>query len=384
MKYLHLLGSNLRRKKLRTSLTLLSIVMAFILFGYLAAIRVGLNAGVDVAGADRLFVRHRVSIAQLLPESYRARMERIPGVARATHATWFGGIYQDPKNFFPQMPVDPEPFLELYPEYILPPDQRRAWLHARTGAIVGRTTADRFGWRIGDRIPIQATIWTKRDGSRTWEFDLVGIYDGAARGTDTTQMFFRYDYFEETRLFGKGQVGWFNVRVRDPEESAEVARRIDAEFANSSYETKAETEKAFLQGWARQIGDIGTIIKAILSAVFFTILLVAGNTMAQSVRERTGELGVLKAMGFTNGQMLGLVLAESCFLSGLGGALGLTAAWGLIGAGDPTQGALAVFYLPHRDLLTGLGLALALGLVTGAMPALQAMRLRIADALRKT
>ncbi len=383
MKFLHLIASNLRRKKLRTSLTLLSIVVAFILFGYLAAIRVGLNAGVEVAGVDRLFVRHRVSLAQLLPESYLARIKRLPGVASAVYETWFGGIYQDPKNFFAQIPVNPEPFLKMYPEYRLPEAQKEAWLRTRTGAIVGRATAERFGWKVGDRIPIQATIWTKNDGGRTWEFDLVGIYDGAAKGTDTTQLFFRYDYFEETRMFGKGTVGWYMVRVRDPAEAADVAKRIDEEFANSSAETKTETEKAFLQGWARQVGDIGLIIKAILSAVFFTILLVAGNTMAQSVRERTGELGVLKALGFTNGQMLSLVLAESCLLAVLGGALGLGLAWWFISTGDPTRGALPVFYFPARDRVTGLLLALTLGLVTGIMPAVQAMRLRIADALRR-
>lgn len=383
MKFLPLIWSNLRRKKLRTFLTLLSIVVAFILFGYLAAIRVGLSSGVEVAGADRLFVRHRVSIAQLLPASYLDRIKRIPGVSGAIYQTWFGGIYQDPKNFFAQMPVDPEPFLGMYPEFLLPEAQKQAWLRLRTGAIVGRATADRFGWKVGDRIPIQATIWTQEGGGRTWEFDLVGIFEGKEKGTDTTQMYFRYDYFDETRAFGRGYVGWYNVRVRDPAAAAEVARLIDEEFANSSAETKAETEKAFLQGWARQIGDIGAIIKAILSAVFFTILLVAGNTMTQSVRERTGELGVLKALGYTNGQMLALVLAESCLLAGLGGGLGLALAWWFIAAGDPTRGALAVFYFPRNDVLVGLGLALGLGLITGLPPAVQAMRLRIAEALRR-
>jgi putative ABC transport system permease protein len=383
MKYLHLTWSNLRRKKLRTLLTLLSITVAFVLYGYLAAIRVGLSAGVDVAGADRLIVRHRVSIAQPLPQTYQARIARIPGVAAVIHQSWFGGIYQDPKNFFSQFPVEPESFLRMYPEYLLPEGQKQAWFRTRTGVIVGRATAKRFGWKVGDRIPIQATIWTKKDGGRVWDFDLVGIYDGAQKATDTTIMFLRYDYFDETRLFGRGDVGWFIVRVKDPDHAAEVAAAIDEEFANSSAETKAETEKAFVGGWARQIADIGTIIKAILSAVFFTILLVAGNTVAQSVRERTEELGVLKAMGFTNALVLALVLAESCLLACLGGGLGLGLAWMLIARGDPTHGALNVFYFPIKDLVAGVVLALALGLVTGLIPAWQAGRLRIADALRK-
>jgi putative ABC transport system permease protein len=383
MRFAYLVWSNLQRKKLRTALTLLSITVAFVLFGYLAAIRVGLGAGVEVAGADRLFVRHRVSIVQLLPVSYLARITRVAGVRSALHQTWFGGIYREARNFFPQMPVEPTAFLAMYPEFILPEDQQYAWERTRTGAIVGRTTAKRFGWKVGDRIPLQATIWRRKDGQPTWEFDLVGVYEGAQRGTDTTQMFFRYDYFDEARLFGHGLVGWYIVKVANPDDAPSVAQRIDEEFRNSSAEVKAETERAFVSGWAKQIGDIGVIIKAILTAVFFTILLVAGNTMAQSVRERTEELGVLKAMGFTNGQMLALVLAESCLLAGLGGGLGLLTAGILIATGDPTNGALPVFYFPARDILNGVGLTLALGLVTGIAPAVQAMRLEIAEALRR-
>jgi putative ABC transport system permease protein len=383
MKFLPLIWSNLKRRKLRTLLTALSILVAFVLYGYLSAIRRALDQGVSVAGADRLFVRHRVSIAQPLPVSYQDRIAILPGVKAVTHASWFGGIYQDPKNFFGQMPVVPEEFLAMYSEYLLPEDQKQAWFRTRTGAIVGRKTAERFGWKVGDRIPLQATIWRKKNGEATWEFDLVGIYDGQEAGTDTSNFFFHYDYFNEGRLFGDGLVGWYYVRVENPAEAEAVARRIDHEFANSSHETKAETEGAFLRGWAKQVGDITTIMVAILSAVFFTILLVAGNTMAQSVRERTEELGALKAMGFTNGQMLALVLAESCLLAGLGGGLGLGLAVFLIAKGDPTGGLLPMFHFPMRDVALGVGFVLALGLVAGALPALQAMRLRIAEALRR-
>ncbi len=385
MKFAHLIWCNLKRKKLRTSLTLLSILVAFILFGFLSAIKQALAGGVEMANADRLVVRHKVSIIQLLPESYQARMNRIPGVDFATHQTWFGGIYQDPKNFFMQNPVVPEEFLKMHPEIVLPPEPLQAWLKTRTGAIVGRKTAERFHWKIGDRVPIQSTIWSTAAGSRTWEFDIVGIYDGKDKGTDTTPLFFRYDYFDENRQEnrGKGLVGWYTIRVKDPAQAAEIAKRVDEEFENSSAETKTEPEGAFVQAWASQIGNIVLIVAAILGAVFFTILLVAGNTMAQAVRERTGELGVLKAIGFTNGQVMALVLAESCLLSVLGGILGLGLAWVVISRGDPTSGLLPMFYFPTRDLLVGLGLSVALGLVTGIMPALQAMRLRVADALRR-
>lgn len=383
MKFLPLVWSNLKRKKLRTTLTVLSIVVAFVLFGYLAAIRVGFSAGAEVAGIDRLIVRHRVSITELLPLSYEQRIALIPGVASVVHQTWFGGVYQDPKNFFAQMPVEPEPFLKMFPEYRLPEDQKLAWLRTRTGAIVGRQTAKRFGWHLGDRIPILSQIWSTKQGGQVWEFDIVGIYDGKETGTDTTTLFFRYDYFDENRAFGTGQVGWYTIRVTDPDQAATVSKLVDQEFANSSAETKTETEKAFATGFAKQIGNIGTILVAILSAVFFTILLVAGNTMAQSVRERTEELGALKAMGFTHQQVLGLVLAESCFLAGLGGALGLALAAIMIASGDPTRGVLPNFYFPPKDIVLGIGLAIGLGFVSGAFPAWQAMRLRIADALRR-
>jgi putative ABC transport system permease protein len=382
MKFFHLIWSNLKRKKLRTSLTLLSLLVAFVLFGFLSAIKQALVGGVAMAGADRLVVRHKVSIIQLLPVSYLARMERIPGVALATHQTWFGGIYQDPKNFFMQNPVVPEEFLDMHPEVILPPEQKKAWLETRTGAIVGRNTAERFHWKIGDRVPIRSPIWAKEDGDRTWEFDIVGIYDGRDKGTDTTPLFFRYDYFDEARRDGKGQVGWYTIRVKDPAQAEAVARQVDEEFENSSAETKTEPEGAFVQAWARQIGNIAFIVAAILGAVFFTILMVTGNTMAQAVRERTGELGVLKAIGFRNAQVLAMVLAESCLLTVLGGAVGLGLAWLVISRGDPTHGLLPLFYFPTRDLLAGLGISLALGFVTGIFPALQAMRLRVADALR--
>ncbi len=381
MRFFHLIWGNLKRRKLRTSLTLLSIIVAFILFGMLCAIRQALVGGVELAGADRLIVRHKVSLIQLLPESYKARMERIPGVDLAVHQTWFGGVYQDPKNFFMQNPVVPEEFMSIHPELILPPEQMKAWLQTRTGAIVGRNTANRFTWKIGDKIPLQSPIW----GNRTWEFDLVGIYDGRDKGTDTTPLFFRYDYFDEMRQEGrgKGMVGWYTIRVKDPAQAAEVAKRVDDEFANSPEETKTEPEGAFVQGWAKQIGNIGLIVASILGAVFFTILLVTGSTMSQAVRERTGELGVLKAIGFTHAQVLWLVLAESCLLTILGGGLGLALAWMIISRGDPTGGLLPLFYFRTSDLLVGVGLAIALGFFTGLFPALQAMRLRVADALRR-
>jgi putative ABC transport system permease protein len=383
MKYLFLLWSNLKRKKTRSVLTVLSITVAFMLLAYLGAIRQGFSQGIDVAGLDRLIVRHKVSLIQLLPAAHEARIEQVEGVVDAMHQTWFGGVYQKPTNFFPQMPVNPEEYLAMYPESLLDEAERKAWLSTRSGAIAGRTIADRFGWKVGDRIPINASIWTRKGGEQTWEFDLVGIYEGAERGTDTTQFLFRYDFFDESREFGQGQVGWYTVRIADPERSAEIAAAIDAVFANSQHETKTEAEGAFVQGFADQIGDVGTIIMSIVAAVFFTILLVAGNTMAYAVRERTGELAVLKALGFTDRGVLGLVLGECALLTAIGGGIGLLLGWLLVGMGDPTGGSLPLFYVPPRVLATGILLIAVMSLLAGILPALQAQRLQIADALRR-
>jgi len=385
MSFFHLVWSNLKRKKLRTTLTLLSIVVAFILFGLLSSIRQALTGGVSIEGSKRVIVQHKVSLIQLLPYSYKSRMEKIPGVALVSHQTWFGGKFeQQPKYFFMQNPVEPELFLGMFPEILLPADQKQKWLQTRTGAIVGRTTAERFHWKIGDRVPIFTPLWRAANGKQTWEFDIVGIFDGKKKNTDTMSLFFRYDYFDEARSDVKGQVGWYTVGLKDPSQAAEVAKSIDAEFQNSDYETKTAPEAAFAQAMVKQIGNIALICASILGAVFFTILLVTGNTMSQAVRERTSEIGVLKALGFTRGQVLTLVMAESCLISVLGGAMGLALACGIVPlVGKALATMLPMFYFPVRDLAIGIAICLALGITTGILPALAAMRLKVADALRR-
>ena len=383
MTSVRLVWSNLGRRKLRTALTTLSILIAFLLYGYLSAMRSAFDGGYFGMGEkDRLVVRHRISISQPLPSAYRSRIAVIPGVTAVTHATWFGGIYQDPKNFFGQLAVVPQDYLALYPEVLVSGDVKNAWFSTRDGAIAGRTLAEKYGWKVGDHVPIRATIWQKANGSLDWDFTLVGIYDGAKVGTDTSLFLFRYDYFDEARAFVKGKVGWFMARV-DSAGAPGIAQKIDNQFANSSVETKTQSEGAFVQGFAKQVGDIGTIMLGILSPVFLTILLIAANTMAQSVRERTAEFGVLKAVGFSDRRIMALVLAESCFLAGLGGGLGLGTAWLLISAGDPTRGALPLFHFPAFDLLKGAALVVALGALTGIFPATQTMRIQVAEALRR-
>ncbi len=383
MKYLPLLWKSLWRKKVRTIFTLLSVFVAFLLFGLLMTIRTAFSFGVDIAGLDRLVLIHKVSLIMPLPVSYLERLRATEGVALATHQSWFGGVYQDPANFFAQMAVERESFLQIYPEFRVPPDQLAAWAGDRQGAIVGVDLAKRFNWKIGDRIPIQGTIWQPKGDGQTWEFNIVGMYDGD-QGIDKTQFFFRYDYLDENRRQGDGLVGWYVVKIADASQAQAMGAKFDGMFANSSAETKTTTEKGFVEGFAKQVGDIGAIMVAILVAVLFTMLLVAANTMAQSVRERTNEVGVLKTLGFSNALILSLVLGESLVIALLGGAAGLGLAWLIVQQGDPTNGMLPIFMLPGRDVAFGAALILGLGLVAGAWPAVSAMNLKITDALRRS
>jgi putative ABC transport system permease protein len=381
MKFLPLLWSSLWRKKTRTIFTLLSVFVAFLLFGLLMTIRGAFTFGVDIAGVDRLVIIHKVSLIMPLPVSYKDRLKSTDGVAEVSHQTWFGGVYQDPSNFFAQMVVEPEPFMKIYPEFKIPPDQVKAWLADRQGAIVGADLAKRFGWKVGQRIPITGTIWQPKQG-QTWEFNIVGIYDGDA-AVDKTQFFFRYDYLDENRRGGEGLVGWYVVKIADASKAHEMGATFDTMFANSSAETKTTTEKGFVEGFAKQVGDIGAIMVAILAAVLFTMLLVAANTMAQSVRERTSEVGVLKTLGFSNAAVLSLVLGESVLIAVLGGSLGLGLSWLIVQRGDPTNGMLPIFILPNRDVVIGAVMIVVLGVIAGALPAFNAMNLKITDALRR-
>jgi putative ABC transport system permease protein len=384
MKFVPLIWRNLMRRKIRTFLTVGSIFIAFLLFGVLMAVRVAFSMGVDLAGADRLVTIHRVSLVQFLPRSYLERIRALDGVTEVTHANWFGGYYQQPSNFIANFAIEPEPWLRMYPEFELPEEDRQAFFADRTGAIVGIDTARRFGWTVGDRVPLMSPIFRRPDGL-PWEFTIRGIYDSSVQGTDKTQFFFHYDYINET-LRGTpfaNQVGWYVIRVAEPDAAADLADRVDALFANSPAETKTSTEKAFVSAFANQVGDIGAMMVAIASLVMFFILFVAGNAMAQSIRERTNELGVLKTLGFSDGRILTLVLVESCVIAALGGGAGLAAAWVLTLGGDPTNGFLPAFFLPGKDVAIGVALVALLGIGTGLLPALQAQQLQIVNALRR-
>jgi putative ABC transport system permease protein len=384
MRYLSLIFANLQRHRLRTVFTLFSVAIAFLLFGLLAAVRNGFESGVELAGADRLITIHKISLIQPLPSSYLAQIAAVPGVKQVSHSTWFGSSYQSPRNVITTQPVDPRGFLALYPEMLLPDEQRERWFNDRSGAVVGRIYAERFGWKVGDRLPLHSDIYSKKDGSYDWEFTIDGIVDNRDPSGDTGLIMIHYDYFDEARAMGKGTVGWYIERIDKADDAARVAAAIDAQFANSSAETKTGTEKAFIQGFANQAGDIGAIMISIGLAVFFTMLLVSGNTMAQSVRERTREIAVLKTLGFGNLTVLTLVLAESVLITMLGGVIGLALSFAVVKkTAAMLSQFLSSFVMTNSMLITGVGLMIVLGLVAGAMPALRASRLQIADALRR-
>ena len=378
MKYGHLILTNLFRKKTRTALTAGSFVVALFLFGILAVVRGAFQQGVEVAGADRLVVVNRVSIIQPLPLAYRDRLARIPGVTQVTFANWFGGVYQDERNFFPQFAIDRETYRQMYPEFVIPDDQWQAFLGDKEGAVVGEALAERFKWKLGDRIPIKGTIF-----AGSWEFNVRAIYKGRRVQDDETQFWFRWDYLDERKQFRKGNVGWYTVRMDSPDSAVRVVKAIDELFANSPAETKTDTEKAFAASWVKQMGNIELLITTIGSVVFFTLLLVTGNTMAIAVRERTRELAVLKAVGFSDPFVLVLVIVETIVVAAVGGGVGLGLAKLFTLRGDPTGGLLPFFYLPASAIVSGLALALIVGLLAGILPAFSASRLRIVDALRR-
>lgn len=379
MKFLPLLFANLFRRKIRTSLTIGSFAVALFLLGLLLAVRSAFNQGVDVAQADRLIVTNKTSMIQPLPISSRDKVARVAGIRHFTFANWFGGVYQDPKNFFAQFAIDSETWLSVYDEFRVPDAEWQAFREDRQGAVAGRATAERFGWKVGDRIPFKGASYPG-----DWEFNLRGIYTGRRPNDDLTQFWFHWTYLrEKAPEYMRDYAGWYIVRLDKGASPLVVGRAIDEIFQNSAFETRSQSESAFMQGFVTQFGNIQFLMLAIGGVVFFTLLLVTGNTMAMSVRERTGELAVLKTVGFTDGFVLLLVLAETLLVAAIGGALGLVLAKLLSLGGDPTGGMLPGFYIPTVGLLLGFLLALVVGLVAGFVPARSASRLKVVEALRR-
>ncbi len=385
MKYWHLVWASLFRRKTRTFLTLVSIIAAFLLFGLLDAVRTSFNqAGQSANGAQRLQTGARLSFIQPLPQSLEAQIAAVPGVAKVTYANWFGGAYQDPHNQVFSFAVPPN-YLDLFPEVEVSDGERKAFLATRSGALVGEQLAQRFKWKVGDRIPLQSTIFPDKEGSKNWQFDIVGIVhakDKKTGGFFDQTLLLNWKYFDETTPYNRGQVGWYVTRVADVNQADRVAKAIDAISANSDHETRTQTEQAATASWMKQLADMGLIVGSIMGAVFFTLLLLSGNTMMQAVRERTSELAVLKTIGFSNGSVLAMVLAESVLLLVLGGVIGLGIASLLIPVVSAGSGGMLNLPVVGADSwLLGLALMALIGLLVGSLPAWSAMRLNIVDAL---
>jgi len=382
MKFAQIIWANLVRKKVRLLLTIGSFAVALFLFVFLGVVRDAFNRGANVAGADRLVVINRTSIINPIPLKYRDQILRIPGVKYVTHNNWFGGIYIEEKNFFPQFVIDPENQRLVFPELTVPDEQWSTFLKDRTGAIAGARLAERFNWKVGDRIPIKTTLY---GSNGVWEFNLDGIYHGNRPQSDETQFWLQWDYFEEkVPASFKGQIGWYILRVDNPDDAPRIAKSIDDLFANSPNETKTETESAFAAGWVKQFGNIQKLIVSIGVVVFFTLLLVTGNTMAISVRERTSELAVFKAIGYSDRSILFFVLAEALTIAIIGGMLGMALALLAVPAlGKILTGLLPTIVLAPSVLVFGLAVALLTGVLSGILPGFGAMRLRVVNALRR-
>jgi putative ABC transport system permease protein len=383
MKYWPLLWATLWRRKPRTIFTLLSLTAAFLLLGLLQTAGSLFSGGSLNLSAPTLIVQARVSFTNPLPMRLLPQIEAVPGVASVSHSQFFGGTYQDPRNFFPQFAVNPERWRKTFLECHLPDEQYQAWTQSRSAAIVGRQLAERFGWKIGDRIPLTSQIWPLKDGSRAWTFDLVGIFDDTSKDSCVRQnnMYIRYDYFDEARQFGQGGAGLYAVRLSDPNQAEAVSRQIDALFENSPDETKTQTEKDFTLNFVRQLGNLGLILNGITLAVFFSILLVAGNTMSQAVRERIPELAVLKTIGYSDGGVTALVLAESLLLCLLGGLAGMLLSIGALDIIAKLPTGFPPVMAGPRVWLFALASMVGLALLVGILPALRARNLSIIQAL---
>ncbi|MGA2129047.1 MAG: FtsX-like permease family protein [Xanthobacteraceae bacterium] len=386
MNELVLIRKNLFRKKLRAILMIVSILIAFAIFGVLASFERAFNAGQDRAAADRLVVVNKINFTQPLPISYYNRVAAIDGVREVSHLNWFGGYYQDPRNFLIVMAVEPESYMKLYDsDFVIAPEARSAFIRERTGALVGERMMAKWGWKVGDHIPISSNIFSQKNGSHTWDFTIVGSFAGRTPQNDTNIMLLQYAYFDETRSFGKDQIGWLALRTASSAMNDQVTKAIDQMFANSPYETATDTEKAFNKAFAAQLGNIALIVGLVVGAAFVTILMIVGNTMVMTVRERTREIGVLKTLGFSGGRILRMVLGESILLALIGGLPGLAIAFIVIAnMRESLMTFVPTLALPPDIAAAAVGLMLTLGILTGLVPALNAMRLKISAALGRS
>jgi putative ABC transport system permease protein len=382
MKYVRLVLKSARRSKRRTALTILSVAIAVFLFASLRAVLDGFDAVAEASSSTRLVTIRSTSMIFNMPTSHAETIKGVPGVQDITWANWFGGIYKDPKNFFGQFGIDAESYLRMYPEIVVTPDDKKAFLEDRTGALVGDGLIKRFNWHIGDRVVIEPGI--PYYGTQDYTFTIRGVYKAGSSAVDNQTFLFHWKYLDE-RSIQKGQVGWYVTQLSNPDRAAAVSTEIDQKFANSPYETKTDTEKAFSASFASMLGNLNLLLGSVALAVVITTLFVAGNTMAMSVRERTTEIAVMRTLGFPAGTIFMLVVGEGLLVAIVGGAIGAGLARLLINGAylGLAGGFIPAFGVNNWNVVVGLGLSVLIGILAAMVPATMAGRLKIVDALRR-
>jgi putative ABC transport system permease protein len=380
MKYFPLIWAGLRRKPVRSILTLFSVIVAFVLFGALHGVTAAIDSLINGMSDTRLRIQSKVSLVEPLPLSYLARIESVKGVEGVGYYAWFGGYYQEPKNQISVGAVDVDRLHSMFPELNLKDEYAAAMRSTRNGALIGRDLAATRGWKIGDRLPLKSSIYMRKDGAPQWDFEIVGIYDFGDGKIPTNELWFNYPYFDEARTFGNGTVMMYFAKIANPASSGAISEAIDQQFANSTFETQTVNERDWLRGRIAQIGDMQFFVNAIVAAVMFTLLFLTGNTMMQSVRERIPELAVLKTYGFGNTSILALVFGEALLLCVVAAGIGLGIAAALspmiyrqIGAGGMS--------FPLNVIWTGIALSAAVAIVSSLPPARRVQTLNVVDAL---
>lgn len=385
MNRLTIVRKNLFRKKTRSALLLLSVSVAFLMFGALGAFYKSWNSGAEVAADNRLITVNRINFTVSMPYAYYGRVQQVEGVSLVSHANWFGGYYREPANFLQTFAIEPDSYLNAYPELVLPAEQRARFISDRTCLLAGESVAEQWGWQVGDQVPLQSNIFTRSDGADAWTFELCGIFTGDEANVPTNYAMFHYELFNETIAFGRDALGWFIVLTDSAAINDQVIAEIDALFANSAAETETSTEAAFNEAFAAQFGNIALILILVLGAAFATILMIVGTTMVLAISERTKEIAVLKTLGFRSNTIFTMVLSESILLAMVGGAIGLGIAGGLLSLAAAAPGnPLPGLGLTPDIIGIAVALMILLGLCTGLAPAWTAQRLKIIDAFAKS
>jgi putative ABC transport system permease protein len=383
---LGLMFAGLGRKKLRTALLIFAIFIAFLIYGVLGAFQASLANAAGPSSQNRLVVSNRINFTEALPLAYVNRVAQVPGVADVSYSMWFGGYFQEERNFLLAFAVEPDSYTRIFSDLGLSEEQRAAFVNARDGLLVGKQVADQFGWKVGQQIPISSNIWRRADGSNTWPVIISAIYEGV-NDYPTSSVYIGYEYFDEARAFANDTIGNIHIQTTSADQNDAVIKAVDDLFENSRAETETVTEQAFGAAFLDQQGNLGLIVLGVSGVAFVTILLIVGNAMAGAIRERTGEIAVMKTIGFSSGRIARIVIGETLLLALIGGGLGLMAAWGAINFGAAVFGQFIAFFgtmrLSPDVLLTAIALMVALGVITAAIPAWNAMRVNVVTAFRR-